>query len=197
LKTPAAKSETPHRLAAVVVKAHAARHSSKQDPQYVVDAGKAPPPPPATWDTADYKGAEGENKGIVAILEIVKDDIKKDLKAGADEETQSLKDFNKEKADLEGEIKAVDTAVSAYEKDKAAEEKTVTDKTTERSTKKGELDSHIALYNSYKPGCDFLLVNFVMRTKARQIEIDGLKKAKAILENYGSGGSALQIKKSN
>lgn len=173
----------------VAIKAHTAQHSSRQDPQYAVAAGKAPPPPPPTWDTAEYKGASGEQTGIVAILELVKDDIKKDIKKGETEEAQSVKDFNKEKADLEGEDKAVAKAISAYEKDKASQEQIVTDKTSERSTKKGELDSHIALYKSYKPGCDFLLINFNLRTKARQTEIDGLQKAKAILQGADFGGS--------
>jgi len=164
------------------------------DPQFVVDAGTAPPPPPSTWDTgAEYKGAGGEQAGIMGILEMVKADVQKDVKAAVDSEAEALKDFNKAKADLEGEIKAVDTTVSAYSKDKAAQEKTSVDETTDRATTKGELDGHMDQYNSYKPGCDFLLVNFNTRTKARQIEVDGLTKAKAVLQGADFGKSFLQV----
>jgi len=168
---------------------------TNQAPQFVVDAGDAPPPPPPTWDTgAEYGGAKGEQSGIVSIMEMVKEDVKKDISAAEDEEAQSVKDFDKEKADLEAEIKATDTTIDAYKKDKAGQEKTAVDRTTARGTSKGELDGHVELYQSYKPGCDFLLVNFDTRTKARQIEVDGLQKAKAILQGGDFGSSFLQVK---
>ena len=36
--------------------------------------------------------------------------------------------------------------------------------------------------SALEPGCDFIAVNLEVRTKNRQLEIDGLKKAKAILK---------------
>jgi len=191
-KAPIAK-QVPHRLVAAVLKVHTAQQSStKQAPQFTVDAGAAPPPPPATWDTgAEYKGA-GEQGGIVGILELVKDDMKKDAAQSATEEKQAVKDFNEAKSDLEGEIKACGTTIDAYTKDKADKEKTLAEKSTERGTKKTELDSQLDLYKSYKPSCDFLLVNFNLRTKARQTEVDGLTKAKAILKGGNFGKSFMQ-----
>jgi len=161
---------------------------SQQNPDFVVDAGKAPPPPPATWEGgAEYGGAGGEQSGIIGIMEMVKEDVKKDIKAAEDEESEAIKDFNEEKSDLEGEIAAADTTIDAYSKDKAAQEKTAVDRGQERATSKGELDGQLAAYRALKPGCDFLLVNFDTRTKARQIEIDGLQKAKAILQGADFG----------
>jgi len=169
------------------------RSSSRAAPEFVVEAGTAPPPPPATWDAgAEYGGAKGEQTGVVSIMEMVKEDVEKDISGAVAEEEEAVKDFEKQKADLEDEIKAIDNDISAYNKDKAANEKTATDKTTERGNSKKELAGHIELYNSYKPGCDFLLVNFDTRTKARQIELDGLRKAKAILKGGDFGGSFLQ-----
>jgi chromosome segregation ATPase len=186
-------TQAPHRLAATAIKVHTAtQSSSKQAPQFQSESGEAPVPPPATWDTgSSYEGA-GESKGIVGILELVMDDMKKDITANTADEAQAVKDFEKAKADLEGEVKATDSTIDAYTKDKASKEKTVAEKGTERSTKKGELDSQMDLYQGYKPGCDFLLVNFETRVKARQIEVDGLKKAKAILKGAKFGGSLMQ-----
>lgn len=168
--------------------------TAKADPQFVVDAGTAPPPPPATWDTgAEYGGAGGEQAGIVGIMEMVKEDIQKDISKAEQEEAQDVKDTNQEKSDLRDEITATDTALDAYKKDKAAQEKTATDKKKQRATTKGELDAQMDLYNSYKPGCDFLLINFDTRTKARQLEVDGLNKAKAILKGGDFGNSFLQV----
>merc|ERR1719198_76828 len=116
----------------------------------------------------EKRAKQQEEKGIVGILEIVMDDMKADIKEAEADDKKAQEDFEKEKADLEGEVKACDTTIEAYTKDKADKEKTVVDKTEERATKKGELDSQVKLYQGYKPGCDFLLVNFGVRTKARQ-----------------------------
>jgi len=192
LPAPAAKvsvaTQAPHRMAATAIKVHTAKGSSaKQAPQFQVEAGAAPIPPPATWGAgAEYKGAS-EQGGIIGILGLVKDDMEMDLKSNDGDETQAVKDFNKEKTDLEGEIKASDTAIDAYTKDKAAKSKTVAEKTKERTTKAGELDGQVKLYKATKPGCDFLLVNFKLRVSARQTEVDGLKKAKAILKGAKFG----------
>jgi len=187
----------PKHVAVAAIQMHVAAAAAQQsdaDPKFVSDAGEAPPPPPSTWEGgAEYKGAGGEQAGIVGILEMVRDDVKKDITKAEEEESQSLKDFNLQKADLEGEITATDAAISAYTKDKAAQEKTAVDRKTARATKKGELDGQMDLYNSYKPGCDFLLVNFDTRTKARQLEVDGLNKAKAILKGGDFSKSFLQV----
>lgn len=185
----------PKKLAVAAIQIQTTQHStSSQNPKFVTGAGEAPPPPPSTWETgAKYEGAGGEQAGIVGILEMVKEDVKKDITTAEAEESQSLKDFQKEKADLEAEIKATDAALDAYKKDKAAQEKTAVDKTTERATTKGELDAQMDLYKSYKPGCDFLLVNFDTRREARHLEVDGLNKAKAILKGGDFGKSFLQV----
>merc|ERR1719297_192349 len=50
-------------------------------------AGEAPPPPPKTW-TEPYKGKTEESTGILAILEMIHDDVLKDI-SKADEEEQA------------------------------------------------------------------------------------------------------------
>merc|ERR1719359_2028394 len=42
-----------------------------------MSAGEAPPPPPPTWE-GGYGGKTGESQGIVAIMEMVHEDIVKD-----------------------------------------------------------------------------------------------------------------------
>merc|ERR1712217_416294 len=51
----------------------------------------------------------------------------------------------------------------------------------ERRDKKGSLDSVIESIKSAEPGCNFFTLNFSLRSSNRQIEMDGLEKAKAIL----------------
>ena len=76
---------------------------------------------------------------------------------------------------LKAEKEATEKRMGQAETDKAATEKS-------RSTKKGELNTVLEKINSINPNCEYYEVNYPMRTQNRQIEIDGLNKAKAILQ---------------
>jgi len=157
-----------------------------------VPAGEAPLPPPATWD-ASYGGKTGESQGILSILTIIKQDIQKDIdKSTAAEEAaiaaheELVTDLNTQKTDLE-------TAISDLEGAKSEKESDAQAAVDERGTKKGELSAVMDKIKAAEPGCDFIAVNFDLRTKNRQTEIDGLVKAKAILQ--GGDFSLAQTKK--
>merc|ERR1719378_1456251 len=57
-----------------------------------VIAGEAPPPPPTTWE-APYGGKTQESNGIVAIMEMIKEDIERDCAKAAAEEEQAAKEY--------------------------------------------------------------------------------------------------------
>jgi chromosome segregation ATPase len=153
--------------------------------------GEAPPPPPSTWDEgAEYKGAGGESQGIMSILDILADDIQKDIDAAVKAEEDAEESFEKIKTDLEDTIKDGEDAIEAYENEKADREDEAVEAAKERATEKEGLDSTMTEIKSLKPGCNYILLNVEVRTKKRQVEIDGLKKAKAILQ--GAGGAFLQ-----
>merc|ERR1719325_268213 len=75
--------------------------SAKQP--FVSEAGKAPPPPPTTWD-APYQGKTDESTGIIAVLGMIKEDIDKDLEKAttAEKEAQAL--FDETKKEMEGQM---------------------------------------------------------------------------------------------
>merc|ERR1719271_552739 len=64
----------------------------------VVEAGKAPPPPPPTW-SEPYGGAQGESKGIQAILQMILDDVKVDIAKAEEAEKAAVEAFEKFKTD--------------------------------------------------------------------------------------------------
>jgi DNA repair exonuclease SbcCD ATPase subunit len=144
-------------------------------------AGEAPPPPPPTWE-GGYGGKTGEMGGIVAILEMVHEDIVKDRADAKADEDRSQAEYDAFKKDSEDKMEAIKDDIEATEKrmGKAETEKTETE--SQRATKKGELNVILEKIRSINPNCEYFEVNYVMRRKNRQIEIDGLLKAKAILE---------------
>jgi septal ring factor EnvC (AmiA/AmiB activator) len=144
-------------------------------------AGDAPPPPPATWE-GDYGGKTGESQGIIAIMEMVHEDIVKDRADAQADEDAALKEFNAFKKDSEAKMKELKGEKEKTESDMGKAEQKKTDTEKERRTQKGELDAGLKKIKDIDPNCEYYEVNYPMRRKNRQIEIDGLDKAKAILQ---------------
>jgi hypothetical protein len=147
-----------------------------------VAAGQAPPPPPKTWSEPGYGGRTTESDGIIMILTMIKDDILKDKAASEKAEekaealyTETTEALSKEKAALNEQIDEM--MISKGEK-----VDTIESTRSERSIKKDELDVLLEKIKGVQPGCDFFQVNYLVRKKSRLIELDGLLKAKAILE---------------
>jgi len=153
-----------------------------------VVAGEAPPPPPATFD-APYGGKTGESQGIIAILGMIGEDIAKDgVKAKAEEE-KAQAEFDEFKTESESQIadlKAANEALAGTQGDK---EESVKSNKQDRRTLKGELDAVMQKMTDALPLCDFMTINFPMRMDNRQTEIDGLDKAKGILQGAAFGAN--------
>lgn len=152
---------------------------SKAPPTVV--AGEAPPPPPPTWEEP-YGGQKGESAGIISILEMIHDDINKDKAKAKDEEDTAQEEFDDFKTDSEKQIDDLEDTITDLEGSIADKEDDVSSKKGDRGDKKDSLDTLLSKIKDEQPGCDFLLVNFQVRTENRQIELDGLDKAKAILD---------------
>merc|ERR1719281_1259319 len=145
-----------------------------------VKAGEAPPPPPQTWD-APYGGAKGENTGTQAILGMILEDVKADIEKSVKAEEAAIAEFEKLKKDTEDAIAANTKAIEDMKGEIATCEEEIETAKEERLSKLGSLKSVMEEIELAKPGCEFMTVNFGVRSKNRQMEIDGLLKAKSTL----------------
>jgi len=146
----------------------------------ISEAGEAPPPPPSTWE-APYGGATGESTGILSVLKMIEDDIGKDITKADDAEAASIKSYDEMKAEQEEAIADLQTTISNLEGDIATKEGEIVTAEGDKTTEKETLALTIKKLKDAEPGCDFISVNFKLRSSNRQVEIDGLEKAKAIL----------------
>lgn len=146
-----------------------------------IQAGKAPPPPPPTFD-APYGGAKGESQGIQAILAMILEDVKADIAKSEKEEKAAIEEFTKIKKDVEEATIANSKAIEDMKGEISTCETTVEQTKTERLTAKGELNSVLNEIKLAQPACEFMTINFKVRAENRQMEIDGLLKAKSILQ---------------
>jgi len=157
-----------------------AQKSSKQ-PVEGMAAGEAPPPPPPTWE-GGYGGKTGEAQGIVSIMQMVYEDIVKDRSDAKADEDASQKEFNEFKKDSNDQMKALKKEKQQTEKAMGKAETDRSNTRRQRATTKGKLDAVLERIESINPNCEYFEVNYPLRTTNRQIEIDGLNKAKAILQ---------------
>jgi predicted nucleic acid-binding Zn-ribbon protein len=149
--------------------------------QPFVEAGEAPTPPPSTW-SAEYGGAKGESTGIISIMTLIKEDIEKDMAKATKQEEDAVAAYDKLVEDIDASIGAKMQTKADLEGSIAADEESRTAENSTKATNEGELASVMDYLKEIAPGCDFIAMHFTMRLKNRQIEKDGLLKAKAILE---------------
>jgi len=146
-----------------------------------VVAGEAPPPPPSTWE-APYGGKTEMATGIVAILEMIHEDIVKDqTKAKADED-KAQATFDSFKKNSEQQIDTLNGANTDLEATKGQKEDDISTAKEQRGSKHDELTAVLKKISDATPHCVYISMNYPVRLDNRQVEIDGLIKAKAILQ---------------
>merc|ERR1719321_854378 len=150
----------------------------KQEP--FVKAGEAPTPPPPAFD--DYSGGSRQSQGVIAMLTMIKEDIEKDIEKAKKQEEEAQAAYDKLVADIEASIAAKEQTKSDLEGEIASDSEARTQENTTMADNEGQLKAMMDYLKEIAPGCDFIAMNFNIRLTNRQMEVDGLKKAKAILQ---------------
>merc|ERR1719453_492884 len=152
-----------------------------------VVAGEAPPPPPTTWE-APYGGKTMESNGIVAIMEMIKEDIERDRAKAKAEEEEAQKEYDQFMEESAAQIKELSAAISELEASHGEKSQAVVDPKDERLSEKKNLDAVLTTLKDLAANCDYMAIHFPIRVKDRDVEIDGLIKAKSILQGAAYGG---------
>merc|ERR550525_2074634 len=158
------------------------------------DAGSvAPPPPPETWGAYKKKGEE--HGGVVAMLNMLKADLAKEMQSATVEEKDAQSEYETMMAESAEKRASDSKALADKESAKAdLESQALKLKEEETATMKEVLGAAETLKNLHLE-CDWLVGNFEVRKEARAGEVDALKKAKAVLS--GADYSLIQTGQSN
>jgi len=153
----------------------------------------APPPPPETWGAYKKKGEE--HGGVVAMLNMLKADLEKEMQSATVEEKDAQAEYETLMAES-AEKRTTDSKVLAEKESSKAdlESQALKLKEEETATMKEVLGAAETLKNLHLE-CDWLVSNFEVRKQARAGEVDALKKAKAVLS--GADYSLIQTGRSN
>jgi len=139
---------------------------------------KAGPPPPPGFKEYKKNAAAG---GVMGMIQSIIDDAKALEAEATRAEEESQKAYEDFVAETQASIeeKSKDIVNKSEEKAKAEEDKTQAE--TDKENVMLELDQLSNEAADLHKTCDFVMKNFDIRQSARDEEIEGLKKAKAIL----------------
>merc|ERR1719468_1068134 len=139
----------------------------------------APPAPPETWGAYKTKGEE--HGGVVAMLNMLKADLEKEMQEATVEETDAQSEYEAMMADS-AEKRILDSKTLAdKESGKADLEAKSLKLEEEKTATMKEVLATAETLKSLHLECDWLVSNFQVRKDARAGEVDALKKAKAVL----------------
>jgi chromosome segregation ATPase len=137
--------------------------------------------PPETFGERGYGGAKSQSTGIIGILEMLREDLEKEMKVARKEDASDQAAYEKINGELTNTLSA-----------QKASENTLNGEAADRSDKiadaEGEIANHAEMKantrdqrEAMKPSCDWVKTKFDSRREKRQAEIGGLQEAKSIL----------------
>mmetsp|Transcript_130269 Transcript_130269/g.324812 ORF Transcript_130269/g.324812 Transcript_130269/m.324812 type:complete len:723 (+) Transcript_130269:34-2202(+) len=154
------------------------------EPKYSGDRDKAPE---TTWSGSNYGGRKSETEGLVAIMEMIKEDVQKEMQTARFDDSEAQKLYLKE----DGEMKeALDTQIASklsHERELADIKGEKFDTEEHKASKKGDLTSEETLKSALYTDCSWVATHFESRRTKRKAEIDGLQEAKSYLAGVESG----------
>merc|ERR1712194_277585 len=139
----------------------------------------APPPPPAT--AAAYTKKAGEGNGVIAMMDLLVQDLDKEMQTAETDEKNSQQEYEQLISDAAEKRRQDSKSLTDKEGAKADTEGSLE---KNKGEKKANLRAHMGheKYIADLHGeCDWLLKYFDVRKEARNGEIDSLKKAKDVL----------------
>lgn len=152
-------------------------------PEYTVDPDKAPT---TAWK-GPYSGHNTETHGVVSILEMIKEDIQKEIGTLRKDNAKSQQQYERERAAIEEALQSQLAVKVDTERDLISTQKQLLDLAKEKAEKGRRLESETNLKNALLGDCSWVGTHFDSRRDKRKAEIQGLVDAKGFLAGVESG----------
>lgn len=136
---------------------------------------------PETWDGAARANKGKKSNSVMALMDMVSNDLEKDTQAMRQNEQVAQRDYEKLSSDLAAQVVESNKAAAESTATKASAEEAKLTAESSSSMKSEELNDINRTISDLHNQCDFILQAFEERKSARETEINGLTKAKAIL----------------
>jgi predicted nucleic acid-binding Zn-ribbon protein len=155
-------------------------------PEYSEDPDKAPE---TTFSNADAH--QGQTTGIVSILDMIKEDLQKEMSEGKADEAKAQAEYEKQSGALQDSLDAEKATKVSLEKELAALEESMSGAEKRKAEKEGDLESEKDLKKALETDCDWVKTHFDTRSDKRKTEMEGLVEAKNFLAGVEAGDAVL------
>jgi hypothetical protein len=153
-----------------------------QAPEYTKDEDKAP--------ETSFSGSDShksESGGIVSILEMIKEDLQKEMKAGKADEAKAQAEYMKQSGALQAALDAQKQTKVSLEKELAGLGEDISSAEKYHNEKSDDLESEKDMKKALATDCEWVKTHFQTRRDARKKEMEGLVDAKNFLAGVESG----------
>jgi len=158
--------------------------SKKQDPEYSVDPDKAPE---TVWDGPKYGGRKEESGGIVAIMEMLIEDLQHEMNTGRADDAEAQKLYEEQRGALQGSLDAQLASKLANEKELADVRSQKAGMEEHKGQKSSDLVAEKDLKDAIYSDCSWVKTHFDSRRDKRKSEMAGLTEAKGYLAGVAAG----------
>jgi predicted nucleic acid-binding Zn-ribbon protein len=139
-----------------------------------------PEPKPDTW-AKPYGGRKSENTGVVAILEMIKEDVANEMKQAQKDEKQAVEEYWTARKALEKSKNQLEQNIVTLNKNIASMENRVSQLEAVVTNLGQQKDANASAKDAFDTDCGWVKTNFDKRRDARQHEMEGLQQAKSFL----------------
>jgi hypothetical protein len=139
----------------------------------------------------DYEGKQAQGGGIVSILEMIKEDIEKEMGKASEEEAAAQKEYETLREESVESINALNKKKATLQQDEAATDKDIADTEAVHFDTESERNATVSYVEDLKGSCDWVTSTFDTRKEQRDSEIAGLQDAKGILGGAGYDEAAV------
>jgi peptidoglycan hydrolase CwlO-like protein len=153
--------------------------------------GDRPGPAPEMYGS--YKKQGEESTGVIAMIDLLKADLAKEMQESETEEKNDQSDYEKMVEDSAAKRAADSKSLAEKQGVKADTEAALVASKSEKKSKTAEAMANAKYIHDLHQECDWLLSNFDVRKEARAGEVESLKTAKSVLS--GADYSFVQTKR--
>jgi len=158
--------------------------SLRQEPSYTVDIDKAPE---TTWEGGNYGGKKDETRGIVAIMQMLIEDLEKEIKTAKSDDNEAQKLYEEQKGSMQESLDAQLATELAASKELAEVRSQKEASESRKAAHSADLSAEEALKSSLYSDCSWVKTHFDSRAAKRKSEMAGLVDAKGYLAGVVSG----------
>jgi hypothetical protein len=143
--------------------------------------------PKVSWgkEGGDYGGAKGMHKGAIGALDIIKEDLEKEISTGKAEDDENQAKYEKDFAAMEKSLNAKKDTIDAIKKQLAELGVHIEDKKATLSQNTEDSNEAEDMTKALQTDCEWVKKHFDTRHKQRKAEIAGLQEAKEHLAKAG------------